>query len=73
MIGEDFESCNSQMPRNASKSSRYVEITWKICKNTVKNNHPQDLISSPNVRMSYLSLPLKAHSASIFTLENNRA
>ena len=27
-------------------------VTRKLCKNTLKNNHPQDLISSPNVRMS---------------------
>ena len=26
MVGEKFESCTSQIPRNASKLSRYVEI-----------------------------------------------
>ena len=26
MVGENFESCTSQMPRNASESSKYMEI-----------------------------------------------
>ena len=30
MVEESFESCTSQMPRNTSKSSRYVEIKWSI-------------------------------------------
>ena len=30
MVGENFESCTSQIPRNASKLSRYVKIKWLI-------------------------------------------
>ena len=39
---------------------------WKL------SNHPQDLISSPNVRMSYLFPTVGAHSARIFFVEGKR-
>ena len=40
----------------------------KLSKNTLGNYHPQDLISSSNVKMSYLFHPRGAHSARIFSL-----
>ena len=46
MVGENFESRTSQMPRNASESSKYVEIKWLIdCYKKLK------ILTNPDILM----------------------
>ena len=46
MVGENIESCNSQMPTNPSEYSKCVEIKWLIdCYTNLK------ILTNPDILM----------------------